>query len=422
MAAELEGNVRLLKIPTGYDQLPDGWGWASLDDVSIGVFDCPHSTPKLTTSGPYLARTQDIVSGVFRSEDAARVSADTYVERIKRAEPTRGDLLYSREGTYFGVAAEVPRGMQVCLGQRMVLIRPDQAKVDFRFMRYWLNSPVMASHVHGHRDGSVAERLNLPTIRALPILLPGLREQKAIAGALGALDDKIALNERTASAALELASAHYRYSAVNSEGWRSVTLGSAARWLSGGTPKTSEPSYWGGDIPWISASSLKSPWIDDSDRRLTAIGATSGTRIVPEGSVIFIVRGSSLKSEFRVGITQRQVAFGQDCKALISDESIEPHLLFHAIRASAQEILGMVDETSIGAGRLSTDLISKLEIRVPEARVNKTAEKLTSLDALAAGRQAESRALTALRDALVPKLMSGKLRVRDAERIVEDAV
>jgi type I restriction enzyme S subunit len=78
----------------------------------------------------------------------------------------------------------------------MVLIRPDKRRLDFSFLRYWLNSPTMVAHIHGYRDGTVAERLNLPTIRALPILIPPLAEQKAIAAVLGALDDKIELNRR----------------------------------------------------------------------------------------------------------------------------------------------------------------------------------------------------------------------------------
>src|SRR5207249_1238783 len=84
----------------------------------------------------------------------------------------------------------------VCLGQRMVLLRPNASFVETRFLRYWLNSPLMASHIHGYRDGTVAERLNLPTIRALPVALPPLHEQHAIARILGVLDDKVELNRR----------------------------------------------------------------------------------------------------------------------------------------------------------------------------------------------------------------------------------
>lgn len=185
-----------IHVPASCGELPQSWTWARLDEVSEGIFDCPHSTPKLTEIGPYVVRTQDIITGVFRAEQAARVSDETYAERIARVTPSRGDLLYSREGTYFGIAAEVPENTRVCLGQRMVLIRPKPEILDFGFLRYWLNSPIMAAHIHGYRDGSVAERLNLPTIRALPVLLPPLETQKAIAAVLGALDDKIELNRR----------------------------------------------------------------------------------------------------------------------------------------------------------------------------------------------------------------------------------
>jgi type I restriction enzyme S subunit len=188
--------TKSLHVPAAYGEPPDGWTWSRLDDVSEGVFDCPHSTPKLTDSGPFVVRTQDIITGVFRADQAGRVSEETYAERIARVTPSRGDLLYSREGTYFGIAAEVPPKTRVCLGQRMVLIRPDKRRLDFSFLCHWLNSPIMAAHIHGYRDGTVAERLNLPTIRALPILIPPLAEQKAIAAVLGALDDKIELNRR----------------------------------------------------------------------------------------------------------------------------------------------------------------------------------------------------------------------------------
>lgn len=196
MAASAPSASKPIHIPSSFGELPSGWSWSRLDDITEGVFDCPHSTPKLTEHGPFVVRTQDIITGAFRTDQAARVSEETYIERTVRVTPQNGDLLYSREGTYFGIAAEVPENTRVCLGQRMVLIRPDSSRLDFRFLRYWLNSPVMASHIHGYRDGTVAERLNLPTIRALPIIVPPLPEQKAIARILGTLDDKIELNRR----------------------------------------------------------------------------------------------------------------------------------------------------------------------------------------------------------------------------------
>jgi type I restriction enzyme S subunit len=133
---------------------------------------------------------------VFRLAEAGRVSEATYVERIARAEPAHGDILYSREGTYFGNAAEVPAGVKVCLGQRMVLIKPIRETVDTRFLRFWLNSPILKEHILGFRDGTVAERLNMPTIRNIPVPIVPIKEQRCIGAVLGALDDKIELNRR----------------------------------------------------------------------------------------------------------------------------------------------------------------------------------------------------------------------------------
>src|SRR6202140_2846127 len=89
-------------LPHFAKPLPKHWEWRRLDGVCEGVFDCPHSTPVLTDEGPFVVLSQDMRSGVLRLENAARVSAATYRERIERATPRVGDLLFSREGTSFG--------------------------------------------------------------------------------------------------------------------------------------------------------------------------------------------------------------------------------------------------------------------------------------------------------------------------------
>ncbi len=253
--------------------------------------------------------------------------------------------------------------------------------------------------------------------------MPTMTEQRAIAEVLGTLDAKITVNERIAETAVELAEALYISESSSAQGWSDVKLSQTARWLSGGTPKTSEPKYWGGEIPWISAASLKSPWIDDSDRKVTPEGAENGTRLVPEGSVIFVVRGMSLTSEFRVGLTQREVTFGQDCKALIPRSGINPTTLFLAIKSMTPEILGYVDLAGHGTGRLTTERIANLSVKLPDGSTAKTfAQSVVPLVERASATKRENRTLTDLRDTLLPQLVTGKIRIKDAERAVEDAV
>ncbi len=402
-------------------QLPSGWSWSTLDEVCAGIFDCPHSTPKFTTTGPYVVRTQDITAGVFRPDNAAQVSERTYLERTARVVPSTGDLVYSREGTYFGVAAEVPDNQRICLGQRMVLLRPAHHLAASRYVRLWLNSPFMALHIAGYRDGSVAERLNLPTIRGLPVLLPSLPEQRGIADVLGALGDKIEVNRRMAAQILRVAEASYLNETAGYE--RTIPLRETGAWLSGGTPSTIDQRYWHGDVPWISSSSLKSFFLASSERMVTDLGVESGTRLVPTGSVLFIVRGMSLKTEFRVGIAQRPLTFGQDTKAILPDPAVGSATLGVALFSLRDEVLTLVDESGHGTGRLSTDRLERLAIPLPPvARAAEVEHSLATLVIRGAKAERENSTLGTLRDALLPKLLSGQVRVQEAEKLAGEAV
>ncbi|UVM73316.1 restriction endonuclease subunit S [Pseudomonas alvandae] len=147
--------------------------------------------------------------------------------------------------------------------------------------------------------------------------------------------------------------------------WTSRPLRDCATWFSGGTPSKGNPNYWNGSIPWISAKSLTGFFISDSEDKVTEAGSVNGTRLVPANTILFIVRGMSLKSEFRMGITTRPVTFNQDLKALIAHDDILPAFLAYSIKGRTQEILGLVGEAGHGTGVLPTDRIQRLEISVP---------------------------------------------------------
>ncbi|MDP3277935.1 MAG: restriction endonuclease subunit S [Deltaproteobacteria bacterium] len=152
---------------------------------------------------------------------------------------------------------------------------------------------------------------------------------------------------------------------VGSNRWPIRRLQDCAVWYSGGTPNKATPHYWGGTIPWISAKSITGFFISDSEDRVTEDGARNGTRLVPANTILFIVRGMSLKSEFRMGITTRPVTFNQDLKALVPVDGVNPDFLAYAIKARTEEILGLVGEAGHGTGVLPTDRIQSIEIPIP---------------------------------------------------------
>src|SRR5690606_17765417 len=151
----------------------------------------------------------------------------------------------------------------------------------------------------------------------------------------------------------------------------SYRLGDLTDWLSGGTPSKKNPEYWGGEIPWISASSMGGSRYSNSDLKITKKGLDAGSRLALEGSILLLVRGSTLHNRIPVGIEERDVAFNQDVKAirvkpeLIARQVTDEMYVYYWLKANEQRLLEMVEHTGIGAGKLDTKRLQNLEIRLP---------------------------------------------------------
>ena len=149
------------------------------------------------------------------------------------------------------------------------------------------------------------------------------------------------------------------------EQWKDYTLGECATLLSGGTPSKSRSEYWGGELPWVSCKDMKVDRIYDAEDHLTPEGAANGTRVVPEGTILFVVRGMILARDFPVAITKRRVAFNQDLKAVKPAGFVEPQFLYYWLKANTHEILGRADEAGHGTKRLQTDRLLAMQVQVP---------------------------------------------------------
>ena len=148
--------------------------------------------------------------------------------------------------------------------------------------------------------------------------------------------------------------------------WQRRRLGDLTRLRSGGTPKKSESRYWDGNIPWLSAKDLTTSRVFDAPLRVTEAGVAHGTRLVPENTVMFVVRGMSLASEFRVSITKRPCAFNQDLKAAECSDKILPDFLFYSLYSKRKQIRALAGEASHGTKKLETRVVQDIRIEVPD--------------------------------------------------------
>jgi type I restriction enzyme S subunit len=141
--------------------------------------------------------------------------------------------------------------------------------------------------------------------------------------------------------------------------------------------------------------------IHDAEDHLTPLGAENGTRLVPENTILFVVRGMILARDFPVALTKRTVAFNQDLKAAEPADFIDNEFLFHWFRANTYEILGRADEAGHGTKRIQTDRLLAMPISVPPLPVQRRiAGILSAYDELMENSQRRIRLLEAMARAL----------------------
>lgn len=166
-----------------------------LNDVCELIVDCPHSTEPDEGEGYPLIRTPNIGVGYLDLEGVQRVSRAAFDRRNIRAVPRPNDLILAREAPAGNVGI-IREGMEVCLGQRTVLIRPNAEKVSPLFLNYYLNAPKQRHALLSNSNGATVSHVNMPIIRNLVIELPDRGTQERIAGVLSAYDELIENNRR----------------------------------------------------------------------------------------------------------------------------------------------------------------------------------------------------------------------------------
>ncbi|MGW3413898.1 hypothetical protein [Streptomyces sp. NPDC000888] len=272
-------------------------------------------------------------------------------------------------------------------------------ELDSRYLRYWALSPEFRSQLKAMAHGTdMAPYLSLSDQRRIEIVLPDVGRQRAIAEVLGALDDKIAVNDRIADAALDLARALYREASLqngeNAELREIIALkyGKALR----------EPDRRPGVVP-VYGCTGQVGWHDSS---LTSnAGPVVGRKGANAGWISWAPRSCwVIDTAF----------FVETLGDYLSSEVV--FLMLESANLSS-----LVGDSAVPG--LNRDAAHRHPVRVPTQLVaQELSERVRPLIRRSTQAQDESRILATLRDTLLPQLMSGKLRVRDAERIVEDAV
>lgn len=374
--------------------------------------------------------------------------------QFMRSQVVAGDLVFTCWGTInqVGLIGQSTHYDRYVISNKQMKFTADTEKVLPLFLYYWFSGPEGQAHILGGAIGSSVPGFNLGQLRLMRVPLPSLDEQGAIASVLGALDDKIDLNRRMNETLEAMARAMFKdwfldfgptrakmeggvpYLAPEiwslfpdlqdnegkPQGWRTEPLLQHARLISGGTPRTEIAAYWNGPIAWASAkdvSQCSEMFLIDTDRTITERGLNeSATRIVPKLATIVVARGATTGRFCMFG---REIAMNQTCYALASTHGRAfwlncafASLVESLVHAAHGSVFDTITTNTIEGARATISNPALLD-HFEAAVLPLFSRVLANIE--------ESETLGATRNLLLPKLMSGEIRVRDAEKIAEAA-
>ena len=419
------------------------WTALPLGDCMAAIIDYRGKSPEKTTFGVPLVTAKIVKGGRIQKPEEFIAEAD-FDDWMRRGMPKPGDIVMTTEAP-LGEVAQLD-GRKVALAQRVITLRGKPDVLDNTFLKFLLQSNPVQEELRSRGTGTTVVGIRQSELRKVTLTLPPLAEQKAIAEVLGALDDKIELNRKMnatleamartlfqswfvdfdpvraklegrkpegldeATAALFPDSFQESEAGHIPKGWEVCPLSEKIQLLSGGTPKTSEPTYWNGDIPWYSvrdAPSETDVWVMHTDKHVTKLGITnSAAQVFPEKTTIISARGTVGK----LALTAVPMAMNQSCYGVRGIADYGDYFTYYSLRKATAQLQQRTHGTVFDT--ITTRTFSTLDCLFPSPKITTAFDRLVEpLLGRIRSNLNQSRTLATLRDMLLPKLLNGDLNV-----------
>lgn len=430
-------------------------------DVQTGPFGSQLHAADYVLSGIPSIMPQNIGDNTISTEGIARVRQED-AERLSKYRLRTGDIVYSRRGDVEKRSLVRPDNDGWLCGTGCLRVRFGEGHVVPEYAAHYLGHPAIRQWIVQHAVGATMPNLNTTILGAVPFVLPSLNEQREIAHVLGLLDHKIELNRRENETLEAMSQAIFgdwfanfgptrrkMHGAVDPveimgglvtdadraqalanlfpakfgdgglpEGWIERPIGEMAEIVGGSTPSTANPEFWDcGHHSWATPkdlSRLSGLFLLDTERRITNIGlAKIGSGLSPAGTVLL----SSRAPIGYLAIADCPVAVNQGFIAIRPTKELPTSIAL----LWCKEKIDLIKSHANGS---TFQEISKKNFRpLPvicggEAVTTGFDSVISPLLELIRVRVHESRTLTATRDLLLPRLMSGDVRLDTVEQSV----
>jgi type I restriction enzyme, S subunit len=401
------------------DGLPRGWIKSNIGECFLEIRNGTTATQNAEGEGLPVSRIETIQGGQF---DLTRIGHLQGVpsEAIEKFRYRLGDIAFSHINSleHVGKTALYEDMPAVFIhGMNLLRLRLGHAHIDARFAYYFMQTDYFRDQVRqrvGHAVNQVS--INQKNLSDVPFFVAPYGEQRRIVAVLDGLLPKVGTcqkrfsrlpkmlkrfrqsvlaaacsgqltsdwrenhpNHGSAQDAIDQLSDSEPEDRLNTfeasslrdipASWRWVKLGRLGKLVGGGTPSKQNPTYWAGNIPWVSPKDMKVDRIVQTEDHITKSALqNSSAKMVPKGSILFVVRGMILIHTLPTAITDAPLSLNQDMKALIPGNSNMSEYLALAARHVAPQILFKVKEATHGTRRIESDLLKNWAIPIPPVK------------------------------------------------------
>lgn len=386
-----------------------------MEDALDALIDYRGKTPKKAESGIMTLSAKSVKNNHIDYSQCYFISKDEYSQFMVRGFPKKGDILLTTEAP-LGLVARLDRD-DVAIAQRLLTLRGKENVLDNDYLLYYLQSPIGQASLKARETGTTVTGIKQAEFRKIEIIIPNYEIQKKISGILKALDEKIELNNAINNNLLEQVLALYRNRFVDTvNNKRRICRADEYFDISiGKTPPRKEPQWFSTnpqDVTWVSISDMGTCglYIGSSSEQLTKEAVDRhNVKIVPDNTVLL----SFKLTVGRIAITNGEMTTNEAIAHFKTDKKEINEYLYCYLKCFNYQTMG---STSSIATAVNSKIIKGMPFVVP------TDDELIDFHSVAApmfakikANQTESEKLTAVRDTLLPKLMSGELDVSDID-------
>lgn len=372
-----------------------------LGDICTFI-DYRGKTPPKTSNGIPLV-TAKIIKNSMIQEPQEFIAENYYNEWMRRGIPQKGDVIFTTEAP-LGEVARIKTDDKLAFAQRIIVLEPNTQQLNAGYLFYALQDIVLKNRIAARATGTTVIGIKAAELKKVEIDLPPLQQQEKIADILSSLDDKIELNNKINENLERQATALFNnfYDQAETE----ISFTDVIQILGGGTPKTGESGYWGGKIPFFTPKDIGSPYTLNTEKTITEAGlARCNSRLYPINTVFVTARGTVGK----VGMAGVPMAMNQSCYALVGKGIHQ--LLVYCYTLKVIDRLRHKASGAVFDAVTTKDFESEHIMRLPDSIEKVFLCAAEPMYQAILSNSIENQQLAGLRDALLPKLISGEIDV-----------